>query len=148
MLDPLGRRRGAGRPALGTGSVVQDLLAAGAHIDAVGGETSWTALNGAAGYSNVVKILVEAGANINLLDNKGHSAADYARLKGRNAVDAYLVASARLAAAAAKDAQEQAAAEAAEQQAFAELMLEEGEVEREKQTGGKAMGKGKAKGGK
>ena len=79
-----------------------------------------------------------------------------ARASGRTAVAAYPVASAGLAAAAAKDAQEQAvakakqtvaakaeqtaAAEAAVQQVFAELMLEEGQ---EQQIGGKGKGQGR-----
>ena len=141
-------------------SVVQALLAAGAHIDAVNGiEPSMTALHVAAGHGNlnVVKILVEAGANLHIRDSYGCSALDLARSHGHTAVANYLAAAEKRAAAAAEEAREQAAAEtnkataaalaaaeAAAQQAFAELMLEEGG----QQTGTGGKGKGKGKGGK
>ena len=140
-------------------SVVQALLAAGAHIDAVNGKYSMTALHAAAGfgYSDVVKILVEAGANISIRDLDGRTASDLAREKDHTAVANYLAAAEKRAAAAAEEAKEQAAAEAnkaaaaalaaaeaAAQQAFAELMLEEGG----QQTGAGGKGKGKGKGGK
>ena len=142
-------------------SVVQALLAAGAHIDAVSDvENAMTALNIAAGHghSDVVKVLVEAGANLRLLDSYGRSALDLARKKDHTAVAIYLAAAEKRAAAAAEEAKEQAAAEAnkataaalaaaeaAAQQAFAELMLEE----RGQQTGAGSKGRGvKGKGGK
>jgi ankyrin repeat protein len=145
-------------------SVVQALLAAGAHIDAdCGDEYSMTALHVAAGngYSDVVKVLVEAGANVSIRNSSGCSPLDTARIYGHTAVANYLAAAEKRAAAAAEEAREQAAAEAnkataaalaaaeaAAQQAFAELMLEE-EGGQQTGAGGKGTGaKAKAKGGK
>ena len=135
-------------------SVVQALLAAGAHIDADNGKMmAATALHAAAGFGNlnVVKVLVEAGANVSIRNSKGLSPSDMARNLGHTAIANYLAAGEKRAAAAAEEAKEQAAAEAnkataaalaaaeaAAQQAFAELMLEEGG----QQTGAGGKGKG------
>ena len=64
--------------------VVRTLAEAGANIDQVEITNGWTALIWAAnrGHSGTVRLLLALGADRALRDQKGHTAADWARIQG------------------------------------------------------------------
>jgi ankyrin repeat protein len=78
--------------AMGDVDFVRDYVASGRNVDVVVKQGGWIPLELAAeyGHEEVVRLLLDAGADINFVDGDAHSALDWAALAGRTDMVALL----------------------------------------------------------